>query len=186
MNVTFKVVNVSASAGAGASAREPVLAYNVIQTMLRAGLRLGEAVGFEVFSYSTPRFSFLSLKGTRLGRVIRICPTYFSSLQYPIGAQMFKNQALINFNQKSVYSMYCREYRKNCAQLYCFCFLYTSLVGVSLSNIYCEVCSVIYILVSDYRIMKLPHIQFVDLAATFDVCSPIVNEMLKYICMHCS
>ena len=64
--------------------------------------------------------------------------------------------------------------------------LYTSLVGVSLSNIYCEVCSVIYILVSDYRIMKLPHIQFVDLAATFDVCSPIVNEMLKYICMHCS
>lgn len=109
MNVTFKVVNVSASAGAGASAREPVLAYNVIQTMLRAGLRLGEAVGFEVFSSSTPRFSFLSLKGTRLGRVIRIRPTYFSSLQYPIGAQMFKNQALINFNQKSVYNMYCRE-----------------------------------------------------------------------------
>lgn len=111
MNVTFKVVNVSASAGAGAgaSASEPVLAYNVIQTMLRAGLRLGEAVGFEVFSCSTPRFSFLSLKGTRLGRVIRICPTYFSSLQYPIGAQMFKNKALINFNQKSVYNMYCRE-----------------------------------------------------------------------------
>ena len=66
VNVTFKVVNVSASAGAGASAREPVLAYNVIQTMLRAGLRLGEAVGFEVFSSSKPRFSFLSLKGTRL------------------------------------------------------------------------------------------------------------------------
>lgn len=66
MNVTFKVVNVSASAGAGASASEPVLAYNVIQTMLRAGLRLGEAVEFEVFSSSTPRFSFLSLKGTRL------------------------------------------------------------------------------------------------------------------------
>ena len=113
MNVTFKVVNVSASAGAGAgagaSASEPVLAYNVIQTMLRAGLRLGEAVGFEVFSCSTPRLSFLSLKGTRLGRVIRICPTYFSSLQYPIGAQMFKNKALINFNQKSVYNMYCRE-----------------------------------------------------------------------------
>ena len=111
MNVTFKVVNVSASAGAGAgaSASEPVLAYNVIQTILRAGLRLGEAVGFEVFSSSTPRFSFLSLKGTRLGRVIRICPTYFSSLQYPIGAQMFKNKALINFNQKSVYNMYCRE-----------------------------------------------------------------------------
>ena len=111
MNVTFKVVNVSASAGAGAgaSASEPVLAYNVIQTMLRAGLRLGEAVGFEVFSSSTPRFSFLSLKGTRLGRVIRICPTYFSSLQYPIGAQMFKNKALINFNQKSVYNMYRRE-----------------------------------------------------------------------------
>lgn len=109
MNVAFKVVNVSASAGAGASAREPVLAYNVIQTMLRAGLRLEEAVGFEVFSSSTPRFSFLSLKGTRLGRVIRIYPTYFSSLQYPIGAQMFKNQALINFNQKSVYNMYCGE-----------------------------------------------------------------------------
>ena len=66
VNVTFKVVNVSASAGAGASASEPVLAYNVIQTMLRAGLRLGEAVGFEVFSSSKPRFSFLSLKGTRL------------------------------------------------------------------------------------------------------------------------
>lgn len=70
MNVTFKVVNISASAGAGASASasasEPVLAYNVIQTMLRAGLRLGEAVGFEVFSSSKPRFSFLSLKGTRL------------------------------------------------------------------------------------------------------------------------
>lgn len=65
VNVTFKVVNVSASAGAGASASEPVLAYNVIQTMLRAGLRLGEAVGFEVFSSSTPRFSFLSLKGTQ-------------------------------------------------------------------------------------------------------------------------
>lgn len=109
MNVTFKVVNVSASAGAGASASEPVLAYNVIQTILRADLRLGEAVGFEVFSSSTPRFSFLSLKGTRLGRVLRICPTYFSSLQYPIGAQMIKNKALINFNQKSVYNMYCRE-----------------------------------------------------------------------------
>ena len=68
VNVTFKVVNISASAsaGAGASASEPVLAYNVIQTMLRAGLRLGEAVGFEVFSSSKPRFSFLSLKGTRL------------------------------------------------------------------------------------------------------------------------
>lgn len=66
VNVAFKVVNVSASAGAGASASEPVLAYNVIQTMLRAGLRLEEAVGFEVFSSSTPRFSFLSLKGTRL------------------------------------------------------------------------------------------------------------------------